>query len=197
MLTPAEAAVVAGVSVRDINRVFDEPILPERFVMSKGDRRLRSDACAFVSFYFHTAKRLTSDERVRVISRLAGVENGPRVYKDELLTVNFGPFVKDARTRLTSLVRAKEAVTRDPGILSGTPVIKGTRVPVRDVAASVRAGLPWARVKSAYPGLTDELIEAALLYADAHPERGRPPRLGEARPELELISERKAARRRP
>jgi hypothetical protein len=30
-LTPAEAAVVAGVSVRDVHRMIDEHILPERY----------------------------------------------------------------------------------------------------------------------------------------------------------------------
>jgi hypothetical protein len=30
-LTPAEAAVVAGVTLRDVHRMIDEHILPERF----------------------------------------------------------------------------------------------------------------------------------------------------------------------
>jgi uncharacterized protein (DUF433 family) len=40
------------------------------------------------------------------------------------------------------LEEAREIVIEDPEILSGTPVIKGTRVPVHDIAALFDAGTP-------------------------------------------------------
>ena len=46
---------------------------------------------------------------------------------------------------------ARAMVVEDPEILGGTPVIKGTRAPVYDVAASVAAGLPLDRIARAYP----------------------------------------------
>jgi hypothetical protein len=71
MLTPSEAALVASVTVREIHRVIDEHILPERFYAMDGGRRLHLAACPLVAFYFHAAKALTADERSLVIRRLA------------------------------------------------------------------------------------------------------------------------------
>jgi|ERR1700722_6037046 len=70
MLTPTEAAVVSSVEVRDVNRVIDESILPKDFYRINPDRtrRLFADACTFISFYFHAAKYLTADERLRAIA---------------------------------------------------------------------------------------------------------------------------------
>ena len=62
----------------------------------------------------------------------------------------------------------------DPEILSGTPVIRGTRVPVYDVAASVASGIPMERILSGYPSLKRKQVELAALYVEANPQRGRP-----------------------
>ena len=71
LLTPAEAAVVAAVTVRDVNRAIDERILPERFYSLEGGRRLHVAACPMVGFYFHAAKELTAEERTLLIRRLS------------------------------------------------------------------------------------------------------------------------------
>jgi hypothetical protein len=65
--TPAEAAVIAGVSVRDVHRMIDEHILPDRLFDSKESRSFKSQACVFISFYFGAADRLTAEERQRTI----------------------------------------------------------------------------------------------------------------------------------
>lgn len=62
----------------------------------------------------------------------------------------------------------------DPEILSGTPVIKGTRGPVYDVAASVAAGISIEEILSCYPSLNREQVEFAAFYAEAHPPREAP-----------------------
>jgi len=43
------------------------------------------------------------------------------------------------------LDEARVLVVEDPEIFSGTPVIRNTRIPVYDTAASVAAGLPMHR----------------------------------------------------
>jgi hypothetical protein len=52
--------------------------------------------------------------------------------------------------------------------------IRGTRVPVYHVAASVAAGIPTSRILAGSPSLRDEQVELAALYAEANPQRGRP-----------------------
>jgi uncharacterized protein (DUF433 family) len=184
MLTPAEAAVVAGVTVRNVNRTIDEKILPEGLFQVGADvaRQIAADACIFISFYFEAANRLTAEERLRVIEaakgQLAEEAAGTLVtewlVRQEFLTVDLGPFVRGVRERLEKLRAAKAMVVEDPEILSGTPVIRGTRVPVYDVAALAASGQPIESLLEDYPRLTVELIELARFYGEARPLRGRP-----------------------
>jgi uncharacterized protein (DUF433 family) len=197
LLTVTEAAAVAGVTVRDVNRVIDEHIVPERFYIVKGGRWLKSDACAFVRFYFRAAPKLTADERTHVIYSISTAKPQSWTYEDEFLTVHLETFFKATEAQHRRLMRARELVIEDPDILRGAPVIRGTRIPVYDVAASVAAGAGPDRLKSAYPGLDDTQIELASLYAEANPPRGRPKRNHATSPDLRLISEHKVARRRP
>jgi uncharacterized protein (DUF433 family) len=178
-LTPAEAALVADVSVRDVNRVIDEQILPDNFYSTRQTRSFRSEACVFISFYFRTADRLTAEERQRTI-RTAGrhgldwTSASNRSVQDDFLTIDLSPFWKSTHDRLRRLSAAREMVSIDSEVLGGTPVIKGTRIPVHDVAASVVAGLPMERILAAYPGLSQEQVKLAALFAEANPQRGRP-----------------------
>src|SRR5271165_4052562 len=67
MLKPTEASVVAQVDLRDVNRVFDERILPDDFIMVDDGRRVAAAACTFISFYFDSAASLTSEKRLFTI----------------------------------------------------------------------------------------------------------------------------------
>ena len=184
-LTPAEAAVVASVSVRDVNRTIDEKILPQGCYAGRGrTRRFKADACMFIAFYFQAANHLTSEERMRTIVTASGhlrkyfrnEEVTEWIVRDDFLSIDLGPFLIGVRERLARLATARALVIEDPEILKGTPVVRGTRIPVYDIAASVEAGLPINRILASYPSLSTENIELAALYAQANPQRGRPPR---------------------
>ena len=196
-LTPAEAAIVAGVSVRDVHRVIDEHILPESFYDIREARSFRSDACVFIAFYFEAADRLTSEERQRAIalaSRSSSGNKSTKVVHDGFLTIDFAPFWTSVDKRLQRLNSARAQVSVDDGILGGTPVISGTRVPVYDVAASVAAGYPIERILSSYPSLNREQVELAALFAEANPQRGRPSRRTVQPPGMKVISSRRKPR---
>ena len=55
----------------------------------------------------------------------------------------------------------------DPKICSGKPVIRGTRIMVRNILGMVAGGYTVDRILSAYPELTREMVQAALEYAAA------------------------------
>jgi uncharacterized protein (DUF433 family) len=206
-LTPPEAAMVASVTVREVHRAIDEKILPERYYTLEGGRHLHVVACPLVGFYFHAAKALTAEERGLIIRRLAermdtppAAEPIPRTpadwtVQDGFLTVSLWEFAIGAEDRHARLTEARALVVEDPDILSGTPVIRGTRIPVYDVAASVASGLPRERIRAAWSGLDDRMIDLASVYADTTPPRGRPRQSGAFRSDAAIISARKVARR--
>jgi len=197
-LTPAEAAVVAGVSVRDVHRVIDEHILPESLYDTREGRSFRNDACVFIAFYFEAADRLTSEERQRAISlasqNSSGRKSFAKIVHDGFLTIDFAPFWTSVDERLHRLNAARAQVSIDNRILGGAPIIRGTRVPVYDVAASVAAGYPMERILSSYPSLNREQIELAALFAEANPQRGRPKQRNVPPSGMKLISSRRKPR---
>jgi uncharacterized protein (DUF433 family) len=103
------------------------------------------------------------------------------------------PFVTATAGRLQRLEAARALVTSSPDILSGTPVIAGTRIPVHDVAASIAAGHAREDVLAAYPSLTAEQVDLATLYAEANPLRGRP-RLAPPPQGATILADRRVAR---
>lgn len=208
MLKPSEAAVVARVALRDVNRVIDEHILPEGFFSLDDGRRVAATACTLIAFYFDSARRLTSEERLFAIreagSRLNKLRNRALAslieedwtVRDDFLTIDLAPFVRRTKERMERLAAARETVVSDPDVLRGAPVVRGTRVPVHDVAASVAAGLPIDRILAAYPSLDVDKIDLAAIYAEANPARGRPRASDERLKGAVIVAERRVPRRR-
>jgi uncharacterized protein (DUF433 family) len=189
LFTPSEAAVIADVSLRDINRVIDERILPASAYTSGAKRRIRPGACPLIYIYFHTAGSFTSEERSRFITLLwdrgkldkiktlrvlKNVRPKDWTVQKDFFSVDFAEFLRKPLEHYATLRRAREIVEENPDILGGTPVIRGTRVPVYDIAASVAAGIPKNRILEAYPSLDEHMIDLAVIYAEATPPRGRP-----------------------
>lgn len=214
LVTPSEAAVIASVTLRDINRVIDEKLLPDDFYTLEGGRRLNIAACPLIGFYFHAANALTAEEREmlirhfgeRIVRQAKDERKGLRrkrpraaldwTIQDRFLTVNLQEFAASAAERRAKLAEARKMVVQDADILNGTPVIRGTRIPVYDVAASEVAGLPRERIRSAYPQLDDRMIELAAIYVQATPPRGRPPRSQSALRGAKALARRAVSRRR-
>jgi uncharacterized protein (DUF433 family) len=75
---------------------------------------------------------------------------------------------------LKKLERAAEMVVSDPEVMHGTPVYRGTRIPVELIADMVRQGTKINEILEGYPALDQEKVELAPLYVQAFPRRGRP-----------------------
>ncbi len=56
-------------------------------------------------------------------------------------------------------------ITRDPKICGGQPVIKGTRVTLRTVLASLAEGADVSEILADFPSLTEEAVRAAIVFA--------------------------------
>jgi len=55
----------------------------------------------------------------------------------------------------------------DPKICSGKPVIRGTRIMVKNILGMVAGGDNLDQILYSYPELTREMVQAALEYAAA------------------------------
>lgn len=58
-----------------------------------------------------------------------------------------------------------DLITSDPSIMSGKPVIAGTRITVESILERLAAGETVEQVVSAHPNLATKDVQAALEYA--------------------------------
>ncbi len=59
----------------------------------------------------------------------------------------------------------QDRITLDPAVLTGKPVVRGTRIAVEFVVSLLAQGWTESQVLENYPGLTREDILACLAYA--------------------------------
>ena len=65
----------------------------------------------------------------------------------------------------------EELITVTPGVRSGKPCVRGTRITVQDVLEYLAAGMTEAQILSDFPSLTSESIRAVLAFAAARERR--------------------------
>ena len=77
-------------------------------------------------------------------------------------------------------------IIEDPNVMRGSPVFYGTRVPISMVLASLKAGSELFQLQEAYPFLTQQLVDAALMYVQVNQAAGAP--AASDRPARRLVS---------
>lgn len=65
----------------------------------------------------------------------------------------------------------EELITVTPGVRSGKPCVRGTRITVQDVLEYLAAGMTEAQIVADFPTLTSESIRAVLAFAAARERR--------------------------
>src|ERR1700688_4165233 len=177
LFTPTEAATVTGLSLKVVNNAIDKRTIPARVRRQKGRSIRLIDAPALI--YLSLERELSSDTtplfRRKLFAAIAAV------WPAHVTIVAVGPLKVDLRKsqrdvaeKVKKLRRAEKCAVSDPEILGGTPVFRGTRVPVHLIADLLRQGETLAALRKGYPRITDEMIRLAPIYAEAHPARGRP-----------------------
>lgn len=186
LLRSPEAAFVSGIAVKAVDRAIDEHVLPKAFYVFDGGRRLTHGACVMIAFYHAAADDFTPGLRKHIITRFedrlrhVAFDDRKALARENwklgehYWSVDLAPFIARTACGYERLREAEAAVSRDAEVMSGAEVLRGTRVPVYDVAASASAGEPIERIRDAYPSLTDRQFQLAIVYAAAHPPRGRP-----------------------
>ena len=59
----------------------------------------------------------------------------------------------------------RERIVRDPRVVGGEPVLKGTRVTLRTVLASLAKGATTQEILDDFPTLCEEDVRAAIAFA--------------------------------
>ena len=67
-----------------------------------------------------------------------------------------------------------QRIVQDPTICGGQPVIKGTRVTLRTILASLAEGGSVQEILDDYPTLTEADVRAAIAFAAASAEEDLP-----------------------
>jgi len=68
----------------------------------------------------------------------------------------------------------REYITRDPEICGGQPVIRGSRVTLRTVLASLAEGASVAEIVADFPSLSETDVRAVIAFAAASTEEDLP-----------------------
>ncbi len=68
----------------------------------------------------------------------------------------------------------RERIVRDPNVCGGAPVVRGTRVTLRTILASLTEGASVDEILADFPTLTAEDLRAVIAFAAASAEEDLP-----------------------
>ena len=173
MLTANEAACVTSVPLRQVHRIIDTGILGSATARREGSRLVHRDGLVSLKLVHETTAIFTLDGRRRLVRYLLDHPKAETACMDDV-SVDVRKMKEEVRRGLSRLARARETITIDDAVLSGVPCVMGTRIPAHNIAEMLANGDGIGAIRDAWPMLTVEQIEAAALYAQAYPRRGRP-----------------------
>ena len=176
-LSPAEVGAVTGTPVRAVYKTVEER-LPPGMIVQRGRQRwlTRWGAVCFAidramprEVPLAVRRQLYADILECQSAEPARCERGILSYVVDVQAV--------ADRMEADLARYRDAIAllvEDEAVQGGAATFRGMRILVHQVAALLEQGASETELREDYPRLTPEMIAAALIYARAHPRRGRP-----------------------
>ncbi|MBV9157137.1 MAG: DUF433 domain-containing protein [Acidobacteriaceae bacterium] len=179
--TPAQAAAITGLPLAAVHKAIDSRVIRPRSARSGGNvrRLLTKEQLIYLQLEAEGLRLLpvgTRREIAESIRRSPKVDLMP-IGSGTVLFVKFKAARRKIEGRLKQLSHIEEMVVSDADIMRGTPVFKGTRIPVDLVAEMLAQGATPEEIHNGYPTLSKQNIAMAPLYMRAFPRRGRPSRL--------------------
>ena len=178
--TPAQAAVVTGLPLAAVHKAIDIRLIRPRSARSGTTvrRLLTKEHLIYLQLEVEGLRLLPVGTRREIAD---SIQRSPEtdvlaVGKGTALFVEFKSARRKVESQLKQLAHIEEMVVSDPEIMRGTPVFKGTRIPVDLVADMLAQGVTAEEILEGYPTLAKEKIAVAPLYMRAFPRRGRPRR---------------------
>lgn len=178
--TPAQAAALTGLPLAAVHKAIDSRLIRPRISRSGATvrRLLTKEQLIFLQLEAEGLRLLPVRTRREIAE---SIQQAPKM---DVLAVGNGTAImveiKTARRKVESqlkqFTRIEDVIVSDPEIMRGTPVFKGTRIPVDLVADMLANGATVEEILEGYPTLNRERITIAPLYLRAFPRRGRPGR---------------------
>ena len=192
ILTMASAQPNASVTKRAVDSLIDKQLFPAAVVKRHHrTRSLTSTGIGIAAAEFILRRELpVTGLRKRVYQKMAqdGATQG-RVAAGETVSVNVEAPLARVFEALGQYRRLMKQIVVDNTIQHGEPVLLGSRVTVYTIAEIAEQGTPINEILRHYPAITAEQIEAACLFAKAHPRRGRPALPSKGKVLLEMSAE--------
>jgi uncharacterized protein (DUF433 family) len=180
LYTPAEAAAVNDMGVKVVHNAIDKKIVEPAPRSAKGsERMLTADDLLRLKLWHGVGSVLSAERRKRLFEAIAAKPAARTVKADDLLIIDVAAARRQVAAGVKDLQEAEAAIHRVKAVMGGDPVFKGTRIPVRLVAAMLDQGAEAAEILDGYPKLNPRLLELARVWVAAHPARGRPKTLSE------------------
>ena len=178
--TPAQAAAITGLPLAAVHKAIDSRLIRPRSSRTGAAvrRLLTKEQLIYLQLEAEGLRLLPVGTRREIA---ASIQRSPKVDlmaigNGTVLFVEFKTARRKVEGQLKHLAHIEEMVVSDPEIMRGTPVFKGTRIPVDLVADMLAQGATEEEILEGYPTLSKEKIAIAPLYMRAFPRRGRPSR---------------------
>jgi len=178
--TPAQAAMVTGLPLAAVHKAIDSRLVRPRSARSGAAvrRLLTREQLIYLQLEAEGLRLLPVRTRRELAESIQRAPEKERlaIAEGTALQIELGTARRKVERQLNRLARLRQMVVCDPGIMTGTPVFKGTRIPVDLVAGMLAHGATVEEILEGYPTLSGEKINMAPLYLRAFPRRGRPSR---------------------
>ena len=176
--TPAQASVVAGLPLKAVHKLIERRLIrPHRRRIGRRVQRLLSEEqLIYLRLEAEGVRLLPLTTRRRIAKTVEASPNIDAVLLSEgnAVVVQAKVARREVKQEIARLRRAEQIVTSDPDTMQGTPVYRGTRIPVDLVADMLAQGASVEEILEGYPALDRDKVELAPLYVSAFPHRGRP-----------------------
>jgi uncharacterized protein (DUF433 family) len=177
--TPAQAAAVTGLPLLAVHKAIEYRLIRPKVVREGRSlyRLLSKPQVLYLQLEANGLRCLPLATRRQIARSLEQAPNADTVPVSQggALVVEIKAARKRMEDALRRLVQAERMIVSDPDVMKGTPVYRGTRIPVHAVAGMLAQGATLQEILEGYPALTREAVELAPVYAKAFPRRGRPP----------------------
>ena len=176
--TPPQVSAITGLPLPAVHKAIENRLIrPKRVRGQRAVRRLlsRSDLL-YLRLEAQGLKLLplaTRRQVARKIEREPGID-AMYVSAGRVILVQCKSARKEVNAALRCFDEASRMAESDPDVMHGTPVYKGTRIPVQIIADMLSQGATVAEILEGYPALTHRKVELAPLYIRAFPRKGRP-----------------------